>query len=166
MNSLQAWIATGGLLAQLVALTSLAQADRAHAEVRCEATGEHLVFDCTVRLTNRRTGAPLESATITVSAEMPSMPMGHHVRPVQGERASEPGTFRLRIALEMPGVWALRLIVNGPLRDVVVARLDFRSSPGDRPVIADEPHGHDDHQRADRGAAHGSQRQGQKGHGS
>ena len=157
MKPVHAWLAMAGLIALCVAPAAHAQADRADAEVRCEPTGEHLAFDCAVRLTNRRTGAPVEGARITVHADMPSMPMSHRLSPVQTEPSGEPGTYRLRIVLEMPGVWALRLDVSGPLRDVVVARLDFRSAAGDRPATADEPHGHGGHERADSGPAQGQE---------
>ena len=38
-------------------------ADRASAVIDCKATPETLVYDCSIKLSNARTGAPLEQAT-------------------------------------------------------------------------------------------------------
>jgi len=121
-----ALVALGLALALGVAVPQArAQADRADAELKCMPAPEQLMLDCTLRLTNRRTGAPLERAQVTVHADMPSMPMAHNMRPAQVEPGGMPGMYRLRMRLEMAGVWTLRLNISGPLNDVVVARVEL-----------------------------------------
>jgi hypothetical protein len=111
-------------VAGLCATAALA-ADRASAVIECKATPEALVYDCIIRLNNARTTGPLEGATVTVGADMPSMPMAHNVRPVIAKATGKPGEYRARLALEMHGDWALRLMVTGPLRDQLVAVKSF-----------------------------------------
>jgi hypothetical protein len=105
-------------------------ADRAKAVIDCKATGEALVYDCTIKLANARTAAALEQATVTVGAAMPSMPMAHNVAPVAAKAGAEPGEYRARLALEMYGDWALRLRIEGPLKDqlVEVKRFDEKGA--------------------------------------
>ncbi len=109
---------------------------RAKAEVSCRATVESLQYDCTIKLTNARTNAPLTGVTLMVGADMPSMPMAHNVPPVKAEAGAEPGTYRARLDLEMTGVWALQLNIGGPLRDRVVKVMRFEdehATPGPGP---------------------------------
>lgn len=109
---------------------------RAKAEVSCRATMESLQYDCTIKLTNARTNAPLTGVTLMVGADMPSMPMAHNVRAVKAEAGAEPGTYRARLELEMTGVWALHLNIGGPLRDRVVKIVRFEdklATPGPAP---------------------------------
>lgn len=109
---------------------------RAKAEVSCRATAESLQYDCTIKLTNARTNAPLTGVTLMVGADMPSMPMAHNVPPVKAEAEAEPGTYRARLELEMTGVWALHLNIGGPLRDRVVKVMRFEdehATPGPTP---------------------------------
>jgi hypothetical protein len=98
---------------------------RAKAEVSCRPAAAALHYDCTIRLTDARSRAPLAGAALTVGADMPSMPMAHNVRPAKAAPAAEPGTYEVRLALEMHGDWALRIDVSGPLRDRVVVPLRF-----------------------------------------
>jgi hypothetical protein len=98
---------------------------RAKADVACRPAGATLQYDCTILLTNSRTNEPLTGVTLTVGADMPSMPMMHNVRPVKAEPGSAPGTYQARLALEMHGDWALQLNLAGPLRDRVVRTMRF-----------------------------------------
>ncbi len=98
---------------------------RAKADVACQPTGTVLQYDCTIALTNARTSEPLGGVTLTVGADMPSMPMMHNVRPVAAAPGERPGTYRARLLLEMHGDWALQLNLSGPLRDRVVTILRF-----------------------------------------
>ncbi len=69
----------------------------------------------------------MAGAEISVGADMPSMPMAHNVKPVKATPGrSRPGSTAARIELEMYGEWALKLYVRGPVRDVVVRKLEFR----------------------------------------
>jgi YtkA-like protein len=117
-------------------------ADRARAVVACKAAGPKFAYDCTIKLTNQRTGAPLEKAKLSIGADMPSMPMAHNVRPVTATETA-PGEYQVRLALEMFGDWAVRLSVAGPLRDQVVEVLNF-SEQGSGPPLRKSvrPDGH------------------------
>jgi hypothetical protein len=101
---------------------------RAKADISCTATADKLLYDCTVKLTNFRTGEPLSGVTLMLGADMPSMPGIHNVRPVAGTELGERGTYRARLLLEMHGDWALQLNLSGPLRDRIVKVLRFEGS--------------------------------------
>jgi hypothetical protein len=100
-------------------------AERARAEVRCTPAGPALTYDCLIRLTHARTGAPLKGARLTVGAEMPSMPMAHNVKPVAARPANESGLYRARIEVEMTGEWVLELKLSAPFRDQIVSPQRF-----------------------------------------
>ena len=68
----------------------------------------------------RATGAPLTGVSVTVGADMPSMPMMHNVKPVKAVAGAEPGTYHSRIELEMSGAWAVKIDLAGPVRDRVI----------------------------------------------
>lgn len=98
-----------------------AAAERVKADVSCQPGPKFLQYDCTIKLTNARTGAPLTKADLTVGAAMPSMPMAHNVRPVKATPIETPGTFRARIELEMHGDWTLQLdVAGGDVHDRVI----------------------------------------------
>ena len=84
-----------------------------------------LEYDCTIKLTNARTNEPLTGVTLTVGADMPSMPMMHNVRPVKAAPGADSGTYQARLVLEMHGDWAVQLNLSGPVRDRVVANIRF-----------------------------------------
>jgi hypothetical protein len=100
-------------------------ADRAKADVACRPSGEVLQYDCTIKLTNARTGAALTEVALTVGADMPSMPGMHNVPPATATPADEAGTYHVLLELEMHGDWALQLNLAGPLRDRLIKRLRF-----------------------------------------
>jgi hypothetical protein len=104
---------------------ALAFAQAPKAELACKSTGADFVFDCTVRLS--RGGKPLEGVSVTMSADMPSMPMAHNVRPVKAQAAQAPGEYRAKLDLEMLGVWAVKLRLAGPVRDQLVLHYEFDS---------------------------------------
>jgi YtkA-like protein len=124
-------IRTRSILASAAAglgATAALAADRTSAVIECKATPEPLVYDCLIKLNNARTTAPLEQATVTVGADMPSMPMAHNVRPVIAKATGKPGEYQARLALEMHGDWAVRLTITGPLRDQFVAVKNFNAT--------------------------------------
>ena len=98
---------------------------RAKADVACQPAADILQYDCTIRLMNSRTNEPLTGVTLLVSADMPSMPMMHNVRPVKATPGQESGTYQTRLVLEMHGDWALQLNLSGPVRDRVVVNIRF-----------------------------------------
>jgi len=120
-------------------------ADRARATVACTPAPEKLAYDCTFKLSNARTGAPLDQAELTIGADMPSMPLAHNVRPVTAAATGVPGEYQARLTLEMHGDWALRLKVAGPVKDQLVEVLRFTAtaaSPPPRKTPARGEHKH------------------------
>lgn len=85
-----------------------------------------LEYDCLFRLNDAKSGAPLDGAVFSVRPDMPSMPMAHNIRPVAAEPAGEPGSYRARLKLDMPGIWNLKLQMSTPVRDELVHRMDFK----------------------------------------
>jgi hypothetical protein len=115
-----------------LAMLALCGLENAHAQVRAKADvscqpAEKLQYDCIIKLANSRTSEPLSGLTLTVGADMPSMPAAHNVRPVKAIEEQDKGTYRARIVLEMYGDWALRLELSGAVRDRVVKLLRFES---------------------------------------
>lgn len=106
-------------------IASALAADRARATATCKPAPEMLAYDCTFKLTNRRTGAPLDQAEVTIGADMPSMPLAHNVRPVTATATGAPGEYQARLTLEMHGDWAVRLNVAGPVKDQIVEVMSF-----------------------------------------
>ncbi len=117
-------LAIAGLLLLAAALTAQA-APRGKAKVDCEPTADTLVYQCTIELTERKTGTPIDGAKIMVHADMPAMPMAHNFKPVLAIGAGKPGMYHMRIRVEMKGEWVLRLKLSGPLRDQLIVKKDF-----------------------------------------
>jgi hypothetical protein len=117
---------------------------RAKADVSCQPADEKLQYDCIIKLTDARTNARLSGLGLMVGADMPSMPAAHNVRPVKATEDQETGTYKVRIALEMLGDWALRLDLSGAVRDRVVEVLRFESDRVGRATAA-QPPGHHRH---------------------
>lgn len=118
----------------LLPVSAHAQDARAKAEVSCKALPTVLNYECAIKLLNARTSKPLSDAEVMVSADMPSMPGAHAVKPIKAE-AIEPGLYIARLELEMHGDWALRLDLSGPLRDRIITVLRFEdkvTKPGPR----------------------------------
>ena len=111
-----------------LAVAAPAAAQRLAADVDCKPTRHDLVYDCRIALKEAKSGKPVSGAEISVGADMPSMPMAHNVKPVKAKPGAAPGEYEARIELEMFGEWALRLDVRGPVRDVIVKKLDFREA--------------------------------------
>ena len=109
----------------LLALPPLAHAQAPQAELRCKATGVDFVYDCSIKL--RRGSQPLADAQVTISADMPSMPMAHSVRPAKAQPGTKPGEYKARLDLEMLGEWAIKLRLDGPVRDLLVLHYEFDS---------------------------------------
>ncbi len=98
--------------------------DTLQAQVQCAATPNELVYDCTVRLRDRQS-RPVQGASFMVTAHMPSMPMAHNVAPVPAQPGGEPGLYRARLALEMPGRWRVELRLTQPVRTTLGQSLEF-----------------------------------------
>jgi hypothetical protein len=105
-------------------------AERPKAKTVCTATDEPLVYDCTFTLTGRTSGKPIEGARLVINADMPSMPMAHNVRPVHASATGVPGVYKATLTLEMHGEWLLKIRVEGPTRDLLLEKIDFRAKDG------------------------------------
>ncbi|MBR1143079.1 FixH family protein [Bradyrhizobium sp. AUGA SZCCT0431] len=109
--------------------SGLAAGVKARAEVSCAATAKPLEYDCTIKLSDSRSGAALTDVEVTVRADMPSMPMAHNVKPAKAMPGNEPGTYRAHIKLEMHGDWVVKLDLVGPVRDRIVKSMRFEPKP-------------------------------------
>ena len=109
-----------------------AQGTRPKIDLRCEAVATGPTLDCVVGVSGRD-GKPLDGASVTIGATMPSMPMAHNVAPVRAAATGKPGEYRGSIELEMSGVWAMQIdLVAGALRDRAVVRLQADECPESR----------------------------------
>ena len=117
-------IASVSLLA-LVSAAS-AQTPRLRVDLGCTPTDLALTYMCTVGVADPA-GSPVDGAQVTLSADMPSMPMAHNVSPVKAQPVpGRPGNYQGRLTLEMTGEWVVRLRFEAPHRDVVVRKFDFQ----------------------------------------
>lgn len=121
-----------------------AQQVRAKADIACKQAGGPLDYDCVVKLANARTNEPLSGVSLSIGADMPSMPGVHHLRPAVATEDAEKGTYRAKLVLDMHGDWALQLNISGPTRDRVVKVLRFEGDSVTEPEPARprKPHGH------------------------
>jgi YtkA-like len=108
------------LLLAFLVLPLAAFAQKTAAKLDCKYTGTDFVYDCTIRLEPAIAGVQ-----ITMSADMPSMPLAHTVRPVRAQATKTPGEYRARLELEMTGEWAVKLRLAGPVRDQLVLHYEF-----------------------------------------
>lgn len=65
-------------------------------------------------------GKPVVGAHVEVDVDMPSMPMMHHVPKTKAEPGGTPGEYSAIVAVEMPGEWAARIVVDKPRRTTAV----------------------------------------------
>jgi hypothetical protein len=119
--------AAAAIFLACLATSGAAAAERARADVDCIETKATLVYDCTLRLTARTSGAPIAGAEIVVGADMPSMPMMHTVPPVKAAPTTQNGEYLATIELEMYGEWLLSIDVAKPFRDRVLVKRTFRA---------------------------------------
>ena len=110
------------LLFFLVLVPAVASA-QTRADMQCKPAGKDLIYNCVVRLA--RADQPVNGAQLTVDAEMPSMPGEHKLKPVKARPGKGPGEYLMRLDLDMPGEWALRLRLSGPVRDQLVLHYQF-----------------------------------------
>jgi hypothetical protein len=109
--------------------SGLAADVKARAEVSCSAAAKSLEYDCTIKLSDSRSGEALTGVEVAVGADMPSMPMAHNVKPAKAMPGNEAGTYRAHIKLEMHGDWVVKLDLAGPVRDRIVKSMRFEPKP-------------------------------------
>ena len=113
----------------LVISTSSPAAGKKSGQVECAATDVRLAYDCIITLTNKQTGQTIKDAEFTVSADMPSMPGAHAVKPVAVMNHGM-GMYHVQLVLEMYGEWALIMDFTLPKRDRVVTKVTITKTGG------------------------------------
>jgi len=113
----------------LVISTSSPAAGKKSGQVECAATDVRLAYDCIITLTNKQTGQTIKDAEFTVSADMPSMPGAHTVKPVAVMNHGM-GMYHVQLVLEMYGEWALIMDFTLPKRDRVVTKVTITKTGG------------------------------------
>ena len=113
----------------LVISTSSPAAGKKSGQVECAATDVRLAYDCIITLTNKQTGQAIKDAEFTVSADMPSMPGAHTVKPVAVMNHGM-GMYHVQLVLEMYGEWALIMDFTLPKRDRVVTKVTITKTGG------------------------------------
>ena len=113
----------------LVISTSSPAADKKSGQVECAATDVRLAYGCIITLTNKKTGQTIKDAEFTVSADMPSMPGAHTVKPVAVMNHGM-GMYHVQLVLEMYGEWALIMDFTLPKRDRVVTKVTITKTGG------------------------------------
>lgn len=96
-----------------------------NANFDCRHAGPGPVYDCAIRLTEGRSGKPVPGASVTLGADMPSMPMAHNVRAVKAVPAEKSGTYSARLTLEMYGSWTLKLRIVGAKPELITKTMEF-----------------------------------------
>ena len=119
----------GFTLPLLVIPTSSPAADKKSGQVECAATDVRLAYDCIITLTNKKTRQTIKDAEFTVSADMPSMPGAHTVKPVAVMNHGM-GMYHVQLVLEMYGEWALIMDFTQPNRDRVVTKVTITKTGG------------------------------------
>ena len=76
-------------------------------EVQCNGTEEKLVYECKIYLTDLKTKEKLSEAKFMVSADMPSMPGAHNVKPVMAHSKGL-GIYNVILKLDMYGEFFLK----------------------------------------------------------
>ena len=113
----------------LVIPASSPAADKKSGQVECAATDVRLAYDCIITLTNKKTGQTIKDSEFTVSADMPSMPGAHAVKPVAVMNHGM-GMYHVQLVLEMYGEWALTMDFTQPKRDRVVTKVTITKTGG------------------------------------
>ena len=93
-------------------------------ELACAPEASALRQRCLVRVTDRKSGRPVNGATVTLHADMPSMPLVHSVRPVTAAPGPAAGTYAGTLELEMAGRWVVAVRIGGPVTDQLTRTLD------------------------------------------
>jgi hypothetical protein len=110
----------------MLAASAQAQSPRDRVDLACQPTTTPLIYQSTESVADAA-GKPVMGVDLTMSADMPSMPMAHNVKPAKAQPVTgKPGMYESRIELEMLGEWAVKLQFKAPRPDVVVRKLDFQ----------------------------------------
>ena len=110
--------------AYLISFSTIKVFAKTMSEVQCNGTEEKLVYECKIYLTDMKTKEKLSEAKFLVSADMPSMPGAHNVKPVMAHSMGL-GIYHARLKLEMYGEWVLKMDFTKPRRDRIVKKMIF-----------------------------------------
>ncbi len=120
-------IVLAGMAAIVLSAGPTLAKDRAAVKIECKETATSLVYDCLLHLSGRKSQKPVEGAKVAVKPDMPAMPGAHNIPAAEAKPAGAPGAYGFRMKLDMYGVWALKVTVTGPLRDIAVQKIEFRN---------------------------------------
>ena len=95
----------------ILLVPALAAAQPTRGDMQCKTAGKDLIFDCVLRLASG--DQPLDGVQVMVSAEMPAMPGEHSAKPVKARPGDGPGEYRVRLDLDMPGEWDVKVRAAG-----------------------------------------------------
>lgn len=104
--------------------------ERAKIHVTCEEADSKLHYNCMARVTGRKSKQPIDGARLSIKPDMPSMPGAHNIPSVKAKPAGKPGMYVWKMRLDMYGTWALKIVVKGPVRDIMVKKIDFKGASG------------------------------------
>ena len=116
----------------LTILPSIAQANMAKTQTHCTPHKQVLAYTCQVKLLSHN--EPVSNASMSVSADMPSMPMAHNMRPIMVMPVvGLAGQYEFILELEMAGQWRLIYNILSPfvdrLHEPMVVGTDDKSKP-------------------------------------
>jgi len=107
---------TYALALALTMLTGIVKANMAKTQTSCTPHEQVLIYTCKVYLSVH--SKPVTNAGISVSADMPSMPMAHNMRQVVAAPvAGFAGQYEFVLVLEMAGDWRLVYHISSPFMD-------------------------------------------------
>lgn len=115
-----------GLVAIVLAAGPAIAKDRAAVKIDCAETQTGLVYDCLLHLSGKKSKKAIDGATVAVKPDMPTMPGAHNIPAATAAPTGKPGAYSFKMQLDMYGIWALKITVTGPLRDIVVRKIEFR----------------------------------------
>jgi len=104
------------------AQTTSSGGGRPQVALKCVSYGMGPMLECVVDL-KRREGTALDGAQMSLGALMPSMPMAHTIKPMKATPTGVPGQYKATLELEMLGVWAVNVDIEGPVREKVSRNL-------------------------------------------
>ena len=104
--------------------------ERAKIHVTCAESSDTLHYNCMAHVTGRKSKKPIDGASLAIKPDMPSMPGAHNIPVVKAVPAGKPGMYKWKMRLDMYGTWALRIVVKGPVRDIMVKKIDFKGKGG------------------------------------
>jgi hypothetical protein len=79
----------------------------------CAPTQKSLVYRCDVQVLDKQLRAPICVHGGSINFDMPSMPMAHHIPPVQLNTDGEGKMKDWEVRLDMHGDWRVRVDVSG-----------------------------------------------------